>query len=440
MSAGAWLGWASAAIIPLEAGEQGFNVTKGQMSTIVALMDLGNILTPIPTSFLMDFIGRKYTLYTTGILYFMASFLCFLATNEWYLYFARIFAGMGKGVAFAVVPIYLAEVANVQIRGALSTMFIGFLNLGMLYDYMFGWILPYEGLNIVNAIIPIAFAILFLFVPESPYYLTMKNKPEKAITSLATYRQVNRDNEGLQREYNLVRSTVEKDLKNKSNFWDVAGTKSNRRALFIIALLAMFQRMSGISPTLAFMTVTLPETGGGASIKAYMVIFSFILVVSNYVATPLIDTWGRKNLLIYSAVSSAVIQFIAGLFYFLREAGIDLTSWNWVPYVCLVVFAFTYSLGIGFIPSTLVGELFPQNVKSYASSISAILLAVVSFFVNRLFREFSVHVMYFFFGLSCTACAIFCVYFVFETKGKTFAEIQRELQDLSRDEEYVLAG
>nr|BAN20861.1 sugar transporter [Riptortus pedestris] len=399
---------------------------------MVSLMDFGNALTPIPTSYLMDWIGRKPTLFSSAVMLALASALSLAANNIWYLYFARIFAGMAKGVAFAVVPIYLAEVANIQIRGALSTMFIGFLNIGMFYAYFFGWMTTYLGLNISIAIIPVVFSILFLFVPESPYYLARRHKPQKATAVLAKYRQVDRTEEALIAEYQLIEKTVLKDLQNKGRFWDVVGTRGNRRAVLIIALLAIFQRASGISPSLAFMTVTLPETGGGQSREVYLVIFSAILVIANYVATPLIDNLGRKKLLIYSAISSAVIQFVTGIFYLFQNTGYNTEPWNWIPYASLIIFGITYSLGIGFIPSTLVGELFPTNVKCYASSISAILLAVVSFGVNRVFREFETQYMYFFFSFACVVCTIFCVFFVFETRGKTFLEIQEKLNEVSK--------
>lgn len=432
MTSGAWLAWPSASIKPLLKGEHCCHFSRAQISTMVALMDLGNVLTPIPSSYFMDWIGRKPTLYSTAAMNIIGSILVMIANDAWYIYLARFSVGMAKGVAFAVVPIYLAEVANVQIRGALSTMFIGFLNIGIFYDYFFGAIISYNSLNIANALIPIVFMITFIFVPESPYYLTMKKKEKKALKSLAKYRQVDKEDEGLLAEAKLVSLTVDKDLEQKGRFFDIFTTRSMRRATLMIGALALFQRCSGISPTLAFSTITLPETGGGLSREVYMIIFSFILAVANYVATPLIDTWGRRNLLIYSAVSTSLVQLVAGIYYFLETNRFDVSSWRWLPYVCLVLFAVTYSLGMGFIPSTLVGELFPTNVKCYASSLSAIILAATSFCVNRVFREvadnWGVEYMYLFFCLTSAACGVFCIFYVFETKGKTFAEIQHILK------------
>lgn len=444
MVSGAWLTWPSSALLHLTDGSEGFALDSSQISTLVALMDFGNFLSPIPTGYLMDLIGRKLTLLITAALYVVAS-ICTLAGDDiWYLYVARLLVGLGKGVVFAVVPIYLAEVANTQIRGGLSTMFIGFLNLGMVFDYVFGPIVSYKTLNILNLVVPVLFGLSFWLVPESPYYLIMKGREGSARKSLCRFRWVSKSDskEGspLDSELNGMKETVERDMKNRGRFIDLVTTPGNRKALIIIGMLAIFQRLSGISPTLAYSTTRiLPKTGGGLSPSYYMIIFSVILVIANYVAIPLVDKIGRKPLLLASSISSCIVMGCAGIFYYVhRLESVDATGFTWIPYVCLLLFGITYSIGIGFLPSTLVSELFPTNVKSYAGSVSAILLAAISFMVNKMFLAVSenagVHTMYAIFSISCFMCFLFVAFFVFETKGKSFSEIQDILNSGKRVE------
>ncbi|XP_014279628.1 facilitated trehalose transporter Tret1 [Halyomorpha halys] len=432
MAAGGWLAWAAVAIGPLVRGEYCCNVTRSEISTMVSLMDFGNILSPIPAAYCMDIFGRKPTLYSTAFMYIFASVAVIAANNVWYLYAARLSVGMAKGVAFAVVPIYLAEIASPQIRGALSAMFIGLLNIGLVYDYVLDIFLSFTGVNIANAILPVLFGIFFYFVPESPYYLAMKEKEKRTIKSLSKYRQVKKDNEALLMEANFVTETVATDMEQKGRFIDLVTTASMRRAMLIITALSLLQRSCGLSPTVAYSMVTLPETGGGFSRATYMVIYSSVSVVANYLPSALVETWGRKKLLMASAASCSAVQGIAGLFYYFRTHHYDVSSWLWVPYACLVAVSFTYSIGIGFVPSTLVGELFPTNIKCHAGSISAIFLATTSFVLNRIFLEVSdrwgVEWMYFYFATSGAVCVIFSHFYVFETKGKTFMEIQNILK------------
>ncbi|KAK9498889.1 hypothetical protein O3M35_003440 [Rhynocoris fuscipes] len=397
-------------------------------------MDLGNALSPIPSSYASDAIGRKMTLIISAATNLLASVFVLIGTHSAWLYLARLCAGLGKGISFAVIPIYLAEVANVEIRGGLSTMFIGLLNIGMFYDYALGPIISMGALDYANLIIPVLFIITFPFFPESPYYLLMKAREGSAKNSLRKYRQVKEDDSTLEREVKQIQKTVENNMKNRGRFVDLWATPSSRRALLIISLLALFQRSSGISPTLAYSTVIMPKTGGGIDVPSYMIIFSFILVVANYIATPLVDKIGRKPLLIISCVSTAICTFAVSIYYFLeRSTNIDVTSIQWIPYAGVLIFPITYSLGIGFIPSTLVGELFPINVKSYASSVSAIILAATSCVVNYVFYivavKFGPHYMFWFFTLAMIVATIFTHYYVFETKGKTFLEIEEILAE-----------
>lgn len=439
MTAGCWLSWPAPAIKLLLKGEYCCNVTRSEISTMVSLMDFGNILSPIPAAYCMDIFGRKSTLYSTAFMYLFASAATFAATNVWYLYAARLSVGMAKGVAFAVVPIYLAEIASPQIRGALSAMFIGLLNIGLVYDYVLGMLLSFNGLNVANAILPLLFGIFFYFVPESPYYLAMKTKEKRTIKSLSKYRQVKKDNEALLTEANFVAETVATDMEQRGRFIDLVTTAPMRRAILIITALSLFQRSCGTSPTVAYSLVTLPKNGGGFSRETYMVIFSIISVVATYLPSALVDTWGRKKLLMVSSAACATVNGIAGVFYYFQTNHYDVSSWLWVPYACVLSLGFSYSIGIGFVPSTLVGELFPTNIKCHAGSISAIFLACTSFVLNRLFLEVSdrwgIEYMYFYFSASSVVCVIFSHFFVFETKGKTFVEIQNILK--TKTGEYI---
>ncbi|XP_073972623.1 facilitated trehalose transporter Tret1-like isoform X4 [Rhodnius prolixus] len=433
MTSGCWLAWPATAIKPYKEGTQGFEVKVSEISTVVALMDLGNVISPIPASYAMDAIGRKLTLFITALLHIASSICALEANNVFWLYAARILAGLAKGIVFAVTPIYLAEIANTEIRGALSTMFIGFLNIGLFYDSIIGSFTNLRTMDIANLAVPLVFTAVFFFFSESPYYLLMKGKKQLARKSLITFRQVknedNATNTLLETELVAMQTTVENDMKNKARFVDLFSTASSRRALLIISALALFQRASGISPTIAYSTEIMPKKGGGLSPNIYMIIMGFVLIVANYAALPLIDRWGRKPLLLVSSITTGLTTLTNSVYYYLeRETDVDVTNIQWIPYACLLIFAITYSLGIGFIPSTLVGELFPTNVKSYAGSISAIILAATSFAMNKIFYGVSVsygpHYMHWFFTIACFICVLFTYFLVFETKGRSFEEIQ----------------
>ncbi|XP_046669301.1 facilitated trehalose transporter Tret1-like isoform X1 [Homalodisca vitripennis] len=430
--AGCWLGWPSPAVKMFFEGDVHFNITNDDISWIVALMDFGNTLSPIPSGYMSDCMGRKLTLLMTAFLYLGTWSLAIFGNNAYYLYVARIGAGLGKGVAFTVVPMYLGEIAGVKVRGAISTIFTGLLYSGIMFEYIIGPFVSYDMLNYISGVVPIVFFLTFFMLPESPYYLLMKERHKEARKSLAWFRSAKVDDEVLVKELDLMSRTVQKDMEEKGSFADLLSTPGHRKAMAIVMFLSAFQRFGGISPMLAYTVVTLPKTGGYFPADIYMIIFGVMMVVGNFIGTPLVDRVGRKPLLIISCSSCAILTGISTIFYMAAGPENNTENFNWVPYACFVAYGIAYSIGIGVIPSTFVGELFPTNIKSYASAIAAIFFAVASFAINKFYLlvkdNFGVYYMFGFFTLCSISSVIFTTFVVFETKGKTFAEIQNKLE------------
>lgn len=432
--AGSWLGWPSPAVKMIMQGDANVKISSEQVSWVVALMDFGNILSPIPSGYMSDCLGRKNTLLLTAFLYLATWLLTIFGTSFWFLAVARIGAGIGKGVAFTVVPMYLGEIAGVRVRGAISTIFTGLLYSGVLFEYCIGPFVSYTNLNIISGIIPIIFFLTFFLLPDSPYFQLMKNRQTEASKTLAWFRNADQKDCNFLNELNEMNQTVQKEMSEKGNFLDLIATPGSRQALFIIVFLSAFQRFGGVSPMLAYTVVTLPATGGYFKAEMYMIIFGVTMVVGNFLGTPLIDRWGRKPLLIISCALCALLTGISAVFYWLAGPSNHLDYFDWVPYASLVLYGITYSLGIGVIPSTFIGELFPTNTKSLAASIGAMSFAIASFLINKVYlvvkETYGVEYMYGFFTVCSLCSVIFTTFCVFETKGKTFGEIQNQLSQV----------
>lgn len=378
-------------------------------------------------------------LLAAGVLYVVTWILALIATTPTLLYTARFLAGMGKGVAFTVAPVYLGEIASTPIRGAISTMFAGLLWAGTMFEYTIGPYVGYDTLLWMSLTMPIAFLATFFFMPESPYYLTMRSRYEDVRNSLNWLRNgpssaigddVNDD--PVEQEMKDMEKSVTQDMQNKGTFSDLLTSPSNRKATVIVVVISMFQRTCGISTMLAYSSTTLPETGEFIGPEEIVLVFGFILTIFNFVATPLVDSLGRKPLLIFSGGVCGMSAAVSGVFYYLHhQTTADTSGYLWVPYVSLCVFGLAHSVGIGVIPHTLLAELYPQNVKRHAAATASITFAVSSFAINKVYTSVQmsvgVHAMFAFFALNGLVCALFSCFVVFETKGKTFAEIQKIL-------------
>src|ERR1700685_3521993 len=110
--------------------------------------------------------------------------------------FYRILCGVGVGIASMLSPLYIAEIAPSQIRGRLVSFNQLSIVLGMLLVYFVNWAIASQGdelwlratgwrLMLASEAIPaLLFLVLLLRVPDTPRWLVMKNRSNKALAVL----------------------------------------------------------------------------------------------------------------------------------------------------------------------------------------------------------------------------------------------------------------
>lgn len=105
------------------------------------------------------------------------------------MYFpGRFLGGMWGGSAYTIVPIYLCEIAEAKVRGALNSLFILMAYCGIMFEYGIGPSVSFKSLSVVSAFVPVTFMLALLFIPESPYYYLMRGNRKKAGKALAWLR------------------------------------------------------------------------------------------------------------------------------------------------------------------------------------------------------------------------------------------------------------
>lgn len=416
--------WPSVALYKWQSKEYvlPFALDAGEISWVVAIMDFGNILSPVPSGYIMDKFGRKNTLFLTALVFLSSSLLVIFAANVYWLLLSRLLSGIGKGIGFTVVPMFIAEITDKEIRGTLSTMFTGHLYGGILFSLCVGPYIHYQTLNTILGIIPLIFSIVFVFIPETPYYYIMKNNDTvQSKKSLQWFKA----SQNVDEELDEIVLTTNENMKNRSGYGELIANYAYRKALVIVLVTSFLQRLSGVSTILSYASTSLPDHQGLIGRSECLIIFSVLLVLTNFACSPLVDKVGRKILNILSAsLSSVVMLVLAACFY-----------WNleyWVSYLFTSLFGITYSLGIGIIPTTLLSELFPANVKSSAAAVASIAFALASFLINKFYKivqiNLGLYYMFIFYAICSAIHVLFTVVFIFETKGKSFQEIQTILQ------------
>lgn len=76
-------------------------------------------------------------------------------------------------------PMYIGEISTDDTRGALGSFMQLFIVTGILYVYAIGPYVSYYNLQYICLAVPVAFAVCFFFMPESPYYYIGKGNLKK---------------------------------------------------------------------------------------------------------------------------------------------------------------------------------------------------------------------------------------------------------------------
>ncbi|XP_018333083.1 facilitated trehalose transporter Tret1-like isoform X3 [Agrilus planipennis] len=401
-----------------------------QESWIGSCLALGAIFGPLLAGFTADRIGRKNTLvYCAGLPFLISLLILAFAKTPFLYYVARFLGGFGIGNLYTALPMYFGEISEASIRGAVSSSMNVFICLGELYAYAVG---PYVSIMLFClscAVFPLAFILTFFFFPDSPYYLLAKDKMRTAEKSLMRLR--NRTKSGIQQELKMMQRNVEEEAVNRGSLRDIFKSKGLRKALLICLGLVSFQQFSGITVVQFYVTNIFEATGSSLSPDVSAIIVGIVQLLASFSTPILVDRLGRKLLFLMSAIGMVISEVPLGIYFYLKDGGTDVSTLGWLPVLSLVAYIITYNLGFGPLPWTVMGEVFPSNVKSTASMITASVCWALGFLVANLFPIIAEAMgkggTFWLFSGFCVLAAIFTALFLVETKGKSLQEIQKEL-------------
>ncbi|XP_017761202.1 PREDICTED: facilitated trehalose transporter Tret1-2 homolog isoform X2 [Eufriesea mexicana] len=424
-SLGCGLGW-SAPCVELLKDEHHFDAFS--TNVIASVFPLGAALGMLVVPFLMDRIGRKWTMmslvppFVLGWVFIAAGVSAFA-----FLLMGRLITGACGGMFCVVAPMYSAEMAEKEIRGTLGTFFQMLLVIGILYAYCCGYARNVTVTSILCGIAPIVFACIMSFVPESPLYYVIKNNEEAAKKSMRFFRGPDYD---IAPEINAFKEQVERSRNQPVTL----SAFLRRPVLWTMAVaygLMFAQQFSGINAIVFYCQTIFRQTGVEMDSLLQMVIFAVVQVIACVASASLIDQLGRKLLMVISSSVMCVCMMALGLFFVLKTHDpeqADCLFWLPLGSSCLYILAFC--LGAGPIPWTYMSEIFPTRLKGTASSSAGFFNWMLAFIVTVSFSSVVDAVgnaaAFFFFAVICALSVVFVIFFMVETKGKTFAEILRE--------------
>lgn len=418
---------------------------------------LGCIIGSAVSGFVASRFGRKPSLIFAGILFLVSALGSYYPEFFFFTYgepsvellvafnIYRVIGGVGVGLASAICPMYIAEIAPSNLRGTLVSWnqfaiifgqlvvyFVNFMILGEhtnpiiekvgetlysvhpssdMWTIQTGWRYMFGSEAIVAAI----FTILVCFVPESPRYLALIGKDNKALAILSRINGRKVATEIL----DAIKSTVEVKSEKLFSFGIMV--------IFVGVMLSVFQQAVGINAVLYYAPRIFDSMGMGNPM-VQTVIMGIVNIAFTLVAVFTVERLGRKPLLIWGSLGMAIGAIGVALSNIYSVSPL-------LPVISIMVYSASFMFSWGPICWVLISEIFPNTIRSAAVAIAVAFQWIFNFIVSSTFvpmynmslgsmgDKFGHMFAYALYGLICIVAAWFVYRLVPETKGKTLEDM-----------------
>ena len=420
-----------------------FSLDEIQVGWFVGCALIGSIIGVLMAGKLSDRWGRKVTMLVAAVFFSVSGIACAFVGSFEQLVVARILGGIGIGVVSIVSPLYISEVSIAQYRGRLVSLYqlavtIGFLgayltNFQLLHFSQSGAVLNTGWMNLVFvsevwrgmlgfcSLPAILFFCIIFFIPESPRWLILKGRDERAV---GIFRKIYLSEVEVDTQLQDTKSVVQSETKSDWKFLLQPGIF---KAVLIGAAIAILGQFMGVNAVLYYGPTIFEEAGlSGGDALFSQVLVGIVNVVTTVIAVFIIDKVGRKKL-VYYGVSGMVLSLLLIGFYFHFSESMGLP--NSFLLFFFLFYVFCCAISISAVIFVLLSEMYPTRIRGMAMSIAGFALWIGPYLVGQLtpwmLQNLTPTGTFLLFALMCVPYMLIVWKLIPETTGKSLEEIER---------------
>ncbi|MER7501756.1 sugar porter family MFS transporter [Nonomuraea pusilla] len=420
-----------------------FQVGAVETGFVVAIALLGSAVGAWAGGGLADRWGRTRSMQFAALLFAVSSIGQMLPFALWDLAAWRVIAGFAIGMASVLGPAYIAEVAPAAYRGRLGSFQQLAIVLGIAVSQLVNFVVAsFAGGSVNNPLgalqawqwmlgacaVPALLYLLFaLNIPESPRYLVMRGRTERA-------REVLAEVEGGEVDLDDRIAEIQHVLRTER----VPGLRELRGPalgllpiVWVGIILSVFQQFVGINVIFYYSTVLWQSVGITQS-NSLLISFSssVINIIGTFIAIALVDRIGRRPLLLVGSAGMAVsLGTAAWAFSASRKVGSVVTlppPEGPIALVAANLFVLFFALSWGVVVWVLLGEMFPNRIRAAALGVAAAAQWIANWAITVSFpalAKWNLTLTYA--GYACFALLsfLFVTRRVKETKGRRLEEM-----------------
>ncbi|OTB05123.1 hypothetical protein M426DRAFT_57546 [Hypoxylon sp. CI-4A] len=352
-------------------------LSPAEISIIVAILSAGTVVGALFAAPFGDWIGRRISIIASVCVFSFGVIFQVCANAIPMLLAGRFFAGVGVGAVSVLVPLYQSEMAPKWIRGTLVCAYQLSITLGLLAASIINLItqkldgspayrIP-MGLQLTWACV---LCLGLMILPETPRFLIKKGDKLAASLALSRLRRLDVTHPALIEELAEIEANHDYELAlGTASYRDIfIGSPHLGRRTLTGCGLQMLQQLSGINFIMYYGTSFF--TSAGVS-DPFLILFvmNIINVVSTVPGLFVVESWGRRKLLIVGALGMAACQLVIAIFSTLaNDAQSSLVAKLLIVFVSL--FVFFYAASWGPVAWVVTSEIYPLKIRAKSMSIS----------------------------------------------------------------------
>jgi sugar porter (SP) family MFS transporter len=263
----------------------------------------------------------------------------------------------------------------------------------------------------------LAFFVLAFFIPESPRFLAKSGKSEAAFSIL---KRIGGRDYAIQEQKEIAETLHGSDSKID---WKALKSKKVRPVLVLGIVLAVIQQWCGINVIFNYAEEIFTSAGFSVGDMLFnIVITGAVNLIFTILAMRMVDSWGRRKLMLLGFGGLTVIYFILGGSYFFNVKGLAIL-------VLVMVAIATYAMTLAPVTWVVLSEIFPNKIRGAAMALATTALWSACFVLTYTFpilnKLLDASGTFWLYAFICLAGFLFILKKLPETKGKSLEEIEK---------------
>ena len=381
----------------------------------------GCIIGAAVTGRMTDIWGRRSVLFGVAIIFAITSVWSAMADSLNGLVIARIAGGIAVGGASTVAPMFIAEVSPAKYRGRMVSMYQLFIVTGILISYLINYLLHDIGddnwrwMFASGAVPSLVLLVMLLFVTDTPRFLYLKGKKEKALEVLI---RIGGEELAKKEIEQIKRSITGRKVSFRMLF-----SPSLKKVLFVGFILSVFVQLSGINTIIDYAPKIFASAGWEIDAGLFATFgIGIVNFLSTWVSIMIIDRFGRRPMYIIGSAGMTLAMAGLTIIGFMGQfTGLKVL-------ILIVIFIVFFAAFVGPVFWTYLSEIFPNWIRGTAMSVPVFTQWVFNAFVVLAFPSMLIKLdTGFTFGilmLFAFGQLIFSIKYMKETKGKSLEEIE----------------